>query len=587
MKKKIYLLLFFLCFGILAENSTAAASSYQPKVSRIAGRNRRDTAIEVSKFIKNEKRVVIARDDHYADALSGSSFEGNSPVFLLRKGIDPAAVIQRIREINPEEILILGAESAVSKEQEQNFIDVFGKEKVIRIAGKNRYETSFAVAKASRRQNFMIASGENFPDALTAGALASQKNAGILLSRQSTLPLPVKNYLAPFSDPALIGGEAALSSTVEKDLISIGKTPTRISGSNRYETAVSLAETAPSSEMLFIASGENYPDALAASSLASQYKAPILLSPMKNLPASAAEYIKKHRPKEVILLGGEAALSKNIEAQIKNIDEPIINHTAKEGGYIKITKDAPLYKDKTKSKTVHTIAAGKFAYVYKIEGSYLYLKQDGKSGYTNTLAYTTMMPYQESTYIPGPFISQVYPVDIPMGCESASALMALKRKGYALETTLPEFVSALPKASRNPDLGFVGDPYKVVSGYYMTIHPKPLTQFANSYGKAQDLSGSSLDYLRMEILNGNPVVLWGTYQFNNPVYFKYWNGKTMATGIDNAHVVLLAGYDGKTGEYIIADPYNPKAPKESWEYRVKEENLAKIYHLQKYAMVIR
>lgn len=61
----------------------------------------------------------------------------------------------------------------------------------------------------------------------------------------------------------------------------------------------------------------------------------------------------------------------------------------------------------------------------------------------------------------------------------------------------------------------------------------------------------------------------------------------MATGIDNAHVVLLAGYDGKTGEYIIADPYNPKAPKESWEYRVKEENLAKIYHLQKYAMVIR
>ena len=386
--------------------------------------------------------------------------------------------------------------------------------------------------------------------------------------------------------PILIGGEAALSADIEKEIERMGQVPIRLQGANRYETSVVLAKTFDS-DIVFIASGEDFPDALSVSSLASQYKAPILLSSKKSLPPSVEYYLRQNPPKEIVLVGGEAALSKNIESQLRDLYSKKINHTAKEGGFIKITKDTPLYTDPAKAKISHTIPAGKFAFVYKIDGNYLYLKQDGKEGYTDTLDYTTMTTYGEKSYISGPFISQVYPEDIPMACESASALMGLKRKGYAEDITLPKFLEKLPRASRDPNLGFVGDPYKVTPNIYMTIHPKPLTDYAKNFGKVQDLSGADLSYLRMELLNGNPVVFWGTYQFRNPVYFNYWNGTKTARGIDNAHVVLLVGYDGKTGEYIVADPYNPNTPKESYEFRVKESTVEKIYNLQKYAMVVR
>ena len=589
MKKKIYLLgLVFLALGSLnASTKAAAAEYYQPKVSRIAGKNRRDTALEVSKFVKENKRVLIARDDDYADALSASSLQGNSPIFLVHKKIAPTSVLKRLKEIQPEEIILLGGETAISKEHEQLFIDTFGKEKVKRLFGKDRYETSLKINNFSNRKSFYIASGENYPDALSATSLAFKKNAGILLSRQHALPASIKNSLENYPNPTLIGGESALSSQVAKELTAMGKTPKRIFGRNRYETALAIAKESDPSPVLFIASGENFPDALTASSMASQYNAPILLSPGNTLPVSVGNYIKANKPKEIILLGGETVLSQNVENQLKNIGIPESRQKIEAGAYIKITKDTPLYKDRTKTEQIHEIPAGKFAYVSKIEGNFLSLKYNGVSGYSGTLDYSVMNPDQESSYISGPFVSQVYPDDIPMACESAAALMALKRKGYAMDVSLPAFVSKLPKTSRNPELGFVGDPYKVVSGYYMTINPKPMTAYANTYGKAQDLSGSSLDYIRMELLNGNPIAFWSIYNFNNPIYFNYWNGTAIARGIDNAHSVTLVGYDAKGKEYIVADPYNPKSPKNIYEYRVKEETIERIYKLQKYAMVIR
>lgn len=589
MKKKIVLALLLLSLGTApAANTSYAQEISPPKVSRISGKDRRDTAIEISKYIKDKETVIIARDDHYADALSGSSLEGNPAIFLVNKRVSPSTVINRIKEISPKRIILLGSDAAISKQQEQIFINSFGRDKITRIEGKNRYETSAKINEVSGKNTFVIASGENYPDALSAGSYAESKNAGILLSRQKSLPNSVKNLLSSTDNksPVLIGGEAALSASIANELQRLGQKPSRIYGSNRYETAVSLAKSSPS-DVIFIASGENFPDALAASSLASEYKAPILLSGKDRLPSSVENYLKSNPPKEVILLGGESALSKNIESQLRDLNSKKINHTAKEGGFIKITKDTPLYTDTTKTTISHTISAGNFAFVYKLDGNYLYLKQDGKEGYTDTLDYTTMTLYSEKSYISGPFISQVYPEDIPMGCESASALMGLQRKGYAEDITLPLFLENLPRASSDPNLGFVGDPYNPTTGIYMTIHPKPLTEYTKTFGNVQDLSGADLSYLRMELLNGNPVVFWGTNQFRNPVYFNYWNGTKTARGIDNAHVVLLVGYDGKTGEYIVADPYNPNTPKESYEFRVKESTVEKIYNLQKYAMVVR
>lgn len=79
--------------------------------------------------------------------------------------------------------------------------------------------------------------------------------------------------------------------------------------------------------------------------------------------------------------------------------------------------------------------------------------------------------------IPVPYISQVYPVSAPVGCEGASLLMGLHAKGCALNIDLREFLNDMPKHASNPAKGFVGSPYKAdkTKKTRTTILPGPLT----------------------------------------------------------------------------------------------------------------
>lgn len=515
MKKIILAILLSTFFLPMMQEQSFATEKEIPTITRISGRNRIETSIKSSAFLPS-KRVILARQDDYADALSASSLPGQDPILLFPKGDISTAVLNHIKAMKVEEIIILGSEELITKKAEEELSKIPTVEKIQRIGGKNRYDTSLEIAKFSGKSNFFIARGDNYADALSASAFAASKESGILLTPGNHLYPKITDYLKTMDNrPILIGGESALSQRIEESLQDIGQKSVRIAGSNRYETAVNVAKNYKNPDKIYIASGENFPDALSASSLAKKDKAPILLTTKNTLPRSLAAYLKTISPKEIIIMGGENAINSFTEFQITS----------------------------------------------------LFLK--------------------ETNYIPGPYISQVYPVNIPMGCEASSMLMALQRKGYALETGLTEFVEKMPKTSRDPNLGFVGSPYKVVPYTYMTIHPAPLTKFALNYGKILDLSGSDIHVLKKELLMGNPIVFWGTYQFQSPRYFNYWNGKITAKGIDNAHVMTLVGYDGKTKEFIVADPYNPKTPKSSYEFRVKEEKVEQIYNLQKYAVVVR
>jgi len=164
-----------------------------------------------------------------------------------------------------------------------------------RLGGSDRYGTAVKVSQDGWIQSdyVILVSGENFPDAISAAPLAKKYNGPILITEgnklnslvyQEIIRLKAKNVI-------IVGGLGVISSTVEQELKDINVQVTRISGENRYETSVKVAELVGTSNGVVLASGENFPDALSIASIAAVKQMPILLTTAKVLPDSVKGFI--------------------------------------------------------------------------------------------------------------------------------------------------------------------------------------------------------------------------------------------------------------------------------------------------------
>lgn len=175
-----------------------------------------------------------------------------------------------------------------------------------------------------------------------------------------------------------------------------------------------------------------------------------------------------------------------------------------------------------------------------------------------------------------PYINQ-NTAGMPMGCEAASLLQALQLKGYAKNYNLKSFIKEMPLASdNNPNNGFAGRPDQIMSGVYQSIFPAPLANWGSRYGKAANISGASVGSLKQELRNGNPVVVYVTLNFEGPRYGNYFWG----TGINNAHVMTLDGFNESNNTYHVSDPNAGK-------YWVSGAKFEASYNLKKFAVVVR
>lgn len=85
----------------------------------------------------------------------------------------------------------------------------------------------------------------------------------------------------------------------------------RIAGETRYETAEQIAYQGswPTGGSVILASGANFPDALAASALAGEENAPVLLTESRSLSDSTSNVLADLKPSTIYVVGGEAAVS--------------------------------------------------------------------------------------------------------------------------------------------------------------------------------------------------------------------------------------------------------------------------------------
>ena len=189
-----------------------------------------------------------------------------------------------------------------------------------RIYGKNRYETSFKIAEAFKKEigvekfsNVIVASGKNFADALAGSYLGYVKNAPILMTNGRNAQ-DVKDYIRKNLNKGgtvyILGGTAAVPEGVGNGLGEFKVK--RLSGSTRYETNLEiLKEAGKVKGELLVCTGKDFADCLSGSAA----KKPILMV-SGSLSDKQKEYLSSLSSTKFYILGGEAAVSKNVENQI-------------------------------------------------------------------------------------------------------------------------------------------------------------------------------------------------------------------------------------------------------------------------------
>lgn len=155
---------------------------------------------------------------------------------------------------------------------------------LFRLAGADRFSTSALISQAGFEPGgdaVFVVNGMNFPDALSASPAASLVGAPVLLTTPAALPPVVKAEIVRLAAPKIyiIGGLDSVSAAVETELETLGDVE-RIAGLDRYETSRNVVEHFFGESDLYtayVATGANFPDALAAGPAAANESGPVLL----------------------------------------------------------------------------------------------------------------------------------------------------------------------------------------------------------------------------------------------------------------------------------------------------------------------
>lgn len=272
-------------------------------------------------------RVFVADGAAFPDALAGAAAAAklHAPLVLTAPDSLPAATVSELNRLKPAHITILGGLGSVSAAvatQLGTYV-AHPATDVDRVAGTDRYGTAQAIAAAYFGTSVpvvYIADGLNFPDALAGAAAAGHVGAPILLVDPNSLPDATAAALTALAPHAIkvLGGTSSVSAAVVTAIAHLtGVTPIRLAGSDRYGTAIAISQDAfpgsPSVNVLYIASGANFPDALAGASLGG----PMLLVPGKTVPASVLTEVARLAPHRLVFLGGPGSVSYSVMVLVR------------------------------------------------------------------------------------------------------------------------------------------------------------------------------------------------------------------------------------------------------------------------------
>ena len=294
--------------GVVNADKQNTQQEKSQQVTRISGKDRITTSVEISKSAyTTSENVVLASGFNFADALSAGQLASalNAPLLLSSQNKLDSQTKNEIERLKAKKVFVVGGDNAISK----SGVDTTLKSEkidVTRLEGQDRYSTSQKVMEKTKEiinpEYLLIASGKNFPDALAATSFFVNHKSVMVLSDGVTYPHSNLQEIA-------IGGVNQLPLK--------GFTGRRVSGKDRYETALEIAKLSfDKNNNAILASGQVFADSLSAVSLTKKHNAPIILTQSDSLTENAKKYLNG---KNVFIVGGEKTVVNDIMTRKKPV----------------------------------------------------------------------------------------------------------------------------------------------------------------------------------------------------------------------------------------------------------------------------
>ena len=167
----------------------------------------------------------------------------------------------------------------------------------------------------------VLARDDAFADSLAGSALAGSRGPILYTTGGPDAPLraetaaELRRVLAPGSVVMALGGPGAVSERALTEVRAMGYLVQRLQGASRVETAIAIADAVtPTPQRVLLARADQWADAVTGGAYAAASGVPLLLTQSDSLHPAVAAWLAAKRPAEVILLGGEGALSPAVAA---------------------------------------------------------------------------------------------------------------------------------------------------------------------------------------------------------------------------------------------------------------------------------
>ena len=299
-------------------------------VKELAGTNRYETAALIARetYPEGAAGAIVATGKDFPDALGAAGLAGmlDWPILLTEPGNLHQATYDAIVDLGIGEVIVVGGTGAVSDKVEQQLQGLVGGETAVtRVAGANRYKTAEAVYTEGCRRGFwgdtaIISTGKNYPDALSISGYAFSEVAPIFLCDPSAgLTAETKAALSDggFSRVIIVGGTGVVPTSVENWVSdNVTGNVQRLAGGNRYDTSKKIAEfvleNGGSANGACIATGANFPDALAGGVLVGRTGSILLLADPSNTIALDVLRLNAAAVNHLYYLGGIGAVPQSV-----------------------------------------------------------------------------------------------------------------------------------------------------------------------------------------------------------------------------------------------------------------------------------
>lgn len=316
-------------FVVNGADVTTSVVMELPESSRIGGQDRFDVSASISQmgFAPGVPVVYIADGMNYPDALSAApaAARQGGPLLLVTTHSIPAAIASEIQRLQPQKIVVVGGPGSVSPavyQQLSLMVPTVGD--ITRLGGTDRYAASRSVARYAfdlgSTTTAYVTTGNNFPDALSAGGAASMRDAPVITvdGNASRIDSETRQLLIDLgvSVVRIAGGPGSVSAGIAASIDALpGVTVVRLWGQDRYEASGAINRDAfTEADTVFLSVGTKYPDALSGGALAGLWDAPLYVIPSDCIPYYVLEDIREWSPEQVIVLGGPGSVEPGVLA---------------------------------------------------------------------------------------------------------------------------------------------------------------------------------------------------------------------------------------------------------------------------------